>query len=223
MHDVAGQRTGDFHDSSSEQFSCRHTTLSDEPFPGDYDVMQAQETDVLYKNECFAVCIPSFKTSTFRQPVIMPDDMKKLSDFKPLRQVTLPGLGDLECSGLIVLVGPNSSGKSQLLQDIYGRISGTPRPLVVASDIQIEKPPLDPFLRCLEDEGYFITFEDESGTKHMRPLTMYLGTGQALGQIQPHQAQNWYGSFRTRDPAVRSSAERVSEPFRSPVGYCALP
>jgi hypothetical protein len=134
--------------------------------------------------------------------------MKKLSDFKPLRQVTLPGLGDLECSGLIVLVGPNSSGKSQLLQDIYGRISGAPRRLVVASDVKIEKPPLDPFLRCLEDEGYFTTFEDESGVKHLRPLTMYLGTGQALGQIQPQQAQNWYGSFAPETPQF---ARRQSE------------
>ena len=130
----------------------------------------------------------------------MPDDMKRLSDFKPLRRVTLPGLGDLECSGLVVLVGPNSSGKSQLLQDIYRRLSGEPRQLVVASDVQIEKPPLDPFLRCLEEEGYFSTIEDEAGAKHMRPLTMYLGTGQPLGQIQPQQAQQWYGSFAPEAP-----------------------
>lgn len=136
------------------------------------------------------------------------DDMKQLSDFKPLRRVLLPGLGDLACSGLVVLVGPNSSGKSQLLQDIYKRISGEPRQLVVASDVQIEKPPLDPFLRCLEDEGYFSTFEDESGTKQMRPLTMYLGTGQPLGQIQPNQAQQWYGSFapEAKDFPRRTSA-----------------
>jgi hypothetical protein len=117
----------------------------------------------------------------------MPDNMLRLSDFKPLRRVTLPGLGDLECSGLVVLVGPNSSGKSQLLQDVYRRLAGEPRQLVVASDLQIEKPPLDPFLRCLEEEGYFSTVVDEAGVKHMRPLTMYLGTGQPLGQIQPQQ------------------------------------
>lgn len=137
----------------------------------------------------------------------MPDEMKRLSDFKPLRRVTLPGLGTLECSGLIIVVGPNSSGKSQLLQDVYRRISGEPRDLVVASDIQIEKPPLDPFLRCLEEEGYFTTIEDGSGAKQMRPLTMYLGTGQALGQIQPQQAQQWYGNFAPDTPqfARRSS------------------
>ena len=137
-----------------------------------------------------------------------PDEMKRLSDFKPLRQVRLPGLGDLECSGLIVVVGPNSSGKSQLLQDIYRRICGEPRQLVVASDVHIEKPPLEPFLRCLEDEGYFSTIEDDSGTKHMRPLTMYLGTGQPLNQIQPQQAQQWYGSFSPEAPQFpRRSSE----------------
>src|SRR5687768_9648224 len=104
--------------------------------------------------------------------------MKRLSDFKPLRRVLLPGLGDLACSGLVVLVGPNSSGKSQLLQDIYRRLVGEPRQLVVATEMQVEKPPLEPFLRCLEDEGYFTTTEDESGKKQFRPLTMFLGTGQ---------------------------------------------
>lgn len=126
--------------------------------------------------------------------------MKQLSDFKPLRRVPLPGLGDLACSGLVLLVGPNSSGKSQLLQDVYRRLSGQPRQLVVASAVEIEKPPLDPFLRCLEEEGYFSTFEDEAGNKHMRPLTMYLGTGQALGQLQPQQAQQWYGKFAPEEP-----------------------
>jgi hypothetical protein len=121
--------------------------------------------------------------------------MKKLSDFKPLRRVSLPGLGDLTCSGLIVFVGPNSSGKSQLLQDIYKRLSGEPRELVVADDIQIAKPPFEPFLRCLEDEGYFTTFEDAAGIKQMRPNTMYSGTGQAVSQLQPQQAQQWYGTF----------------------------
>ncbi|MGB8599654.1 MAG: AAA family ATPase [Burkholderiales bacterium] len=126
--------------------------------------------------------------------------MKRLSDFKPLRRVTLPGLGDLKCSGLIILVGPNSSGKSQLLQDIHKRISGEPRDLVVASDIQIEKPPLEPFLRCLEEEGYFSTFEDDAGGKHMRPQTMYLGTGQPLTQIQPQQAHQWHSTFTPDEP-----------------------
>ena len=125
-----------------------------------------------------------------------PTGKQKLSDFKPLSRVSLPGLGDLALSGLTVLVGPNSSGKSQLLQDMYRRISGEPRKLVVADNIQISKPAtLEPFLRCLEDEGYFTTFEDAAGIMQMRPTTMYSGTGQAVSQLQPQQAQQWYGNF----------------------------
>lgn len=117
----------------------------------------------------------------------------------------MPDLGDLDCSGLVVLVGPNSSGKSQLLQDIYHRVAGMPRALVVAETIEIDKPDLAPFLRVLESEGYFETVEDESGNKLLRPKTMYLGSGQPLQQIQPHQAEQMYGGFfpETSQPARR--------------------
>ena len=74
--------------------------------------------------------------------------MEKLSDFKPLGKVLLPGLGELNTAGLIVIVGPNSSGKSQFLQDIYRRLAGEPRKLVVAQEIHIEKPQYDPFIEC---------------------------------------------------------------------------
>jgi OLD-like protein/putative AbiEii toxin of type IV toxin-antitoxin system len=134
--------------------------------------------------------------------------MKQLFDFKPLGRVTLPGLGDLHCSGLIVLVGPNSSGKSQLLQDVYRRLAGEPRQLVVAEEVRIEKPPYDPFMKCLEDEGYLSATEDDAGTRELRPLTMYLGMGQAVGKIQPNQAQQWYGAFA---PESTNSVQRKSE------------
>ncbi len=65
--------------------------------------------------------------------------MEKLSDFKPLGHVSLPGVGDLRCSGLVLVVGPNSSGKSQFLKDIFLRISGEPRALVVASDVRVNR------------------------------------------------------------------------------------
>ena len=54
---------------------------------------------------------------------------------------------------------------------------------------------LGPFLQALETDGYFKTVEDEAGTKQLRPLTMYLGSGQALAQIQPQQAEQMYGRF----------------------------
>lgn len=130
----------------------------------------------------------------------MPLDMQRLTDFKPLKRLALPDLGELDCSGLLLVVGPNSSGKSQLLQDVYRRLCGEPRKLVVAEDVRVEKPPFEPFLRCLEDEGYFVALEDESGNKTLRPRTMFLGTGQAVGEIPSQQARNWYGAFTPDDP-----------------------
>lgn len=81
--------------------------------------------------------------------------MDKLTDFKPLERVTIPGVGDLNCAGLTLIVGPNSSGKSQLLRDIFHRLSGDARELVVAENIEIKKPEFEPFIKCLESEGLF--------------------------------------------------------------------
>lgn len=66
--------------------------------------------------------------------------MDQLSDFKPLAKVTLPNIGDIPCSGLTLIVGPNSSGKSQFLRDLYSRLCGEPRELVVALAVGINKP-----------------------------------------------------------------------------------
>jgi AAA domain, putative AbiEii toxin, Type IV TA system len=133
----------------------------------------------------------------------------QLSDFKPLERVVLPDVGDLRCSGLIMVVGPNSSGKSQLLQDIHQRLCGEPRALVVASGLEIRKPPeYGPFAKWLEELGYFETITDENGNPQWRPLTTYLGSGQPINQIQPSQAQTWYSAY---SPTTDASARRRSE------------
>lgn len=144
----------------------------------------------------------------YPSPLYSTRTMNRLSDFKPLGRVLLPELGDLRCSGLVVIVGPNSSGKSQLLQDLYRRLIGEPRQLVVAQEVRVEKPPYEPFMQCLEREGYFGTFEDEAGNKQLRPRTMFLGSGQAAQQINPQQAQQWHGSF---SPETHMSPRRQSE------------
>jgi hypothetical protein len=121
--------------------------------------------------------------------------LERLSEFRPLERVTLPDLGDLECSGLVLVVGPNSSGKSQFLHDVFHTLSGDARELVVASEVFLNKPEYDPFVRCLETEGYLKTVFDDNGRPQLRPLTTYLGTGQAAGQIDSNQGQGWHDSF----------------------------
>lgn len=134
--------------------------------------------------------------------------MKKLTDFKPLESVVLPVLGKLDATGLVLIVGPNSSGKTQLLHDLHLRISGEPRTLVVAEEIKIRKPEYEPFVECLRNEGYVTTFLDDAGTSQIRAQAPYLGTGQGAAQIQSNQAKTWYQSFAPSDsPTPRRRTE----------------
>jgi hypothetical protein len=59
----------------------------------------------------------------------------------PIRSVDLPGVPDVKLQGLIVIVGPNSSGKTQLLHDLNEVVVGRPRELVVASGVSFNPPP----------------------------------------------------------------------------------
>ena len=130
-------------------------------------------------------------------------------EFNPLERVTLPDMGDLKCSGLVLVVGPNSSGKSQFLQDMYLRLCGEPRALVVAELINIGKPPdYNAFMKLLETDGYFETIIDDNGNSQWKPLTTYIGSGQPVGQIQLSQVQSWHNSYM---PALEPQVKRRSE------------
>ncbi len=139
--------------------------------------------------------------------------MKKLSDFKPLERVVLPKLGELDCSGLILVVGPNSSGKTQFLRDILGRIKGDLRELVVAQEIKLRNTQYEPFLVCLENEGYVDRFVDASGAKQIRPRTTYVGSGEPAQLISSSQAEVWYQSY-----ADANSTPASQQPWLN--GFC---
>jgi hypothetical protein len=125
--------------------------------------------------------------------------MERLTDFKPLERVVLPELGDLDCTGLILVVGPNSSGKSQFIKDLYHRVSGEFRQLVVAKQVDVRKPEYEPFLDCLKREGYIKNVIDQNGIEQIRPMISYAGTMQGANQIPVTQAQIWYQSFVSPD------------------------
>ncbi|MFO0705578.1 MAG: AAA family ATPase [Nitrospira sp.] len=134
--------------------------------------------------------------------------MQKLSDFKPLKRVVLPDLGELDCSGLVAVVGPNSSVraigyfKMSIASFVASRAWSSPKTSA------LRNRHLNHFLKCLEDEGYVYALEDESGNKRLRPRTMFLGTGQAVSEVPSHQAQSWYGAYSPDDP---NSFRRQSE------------
>jgi hypothetical protein len=141
--------------------------------------------------------------------------MDRLSDFKPLAKVSLPDVGNIPCSGLTLVVGPNSSGKSQFLRDLYQRLCGEERALVVASDVQLNKPSdYKSFINMLESEGLFETFVDQNNRSVLRPRTTYAGTGQPVQALQTNEAEGLYNSY---DP-VAWTRQRGLQPFLNQFG-----
>lgn len=124
--------------------------------------------------------------------------MEKLTDFKPIQKLCLRNLGQLSCAGLIVIVGPNSSGKSQLLRDISQKISGEPRELVVAEELELAKLDYRLFLKCLQAEGYIHSFWDDNDREQYMPMTTAIGTGQGAQNVGTEQLEQW----RTRSESA---------------------
>jgi len=131
--------------------------------------------------------------------------MEKLSDFKPLKSVVLPGMGELYCAGLTVIVGPNSSGKTQLLRDIKEKLAGEARDLVVATELEVEVPELEPFIKCLKAEGYISSIFDDNDREQYVPSTPFLGMGQPAQNIQPNQATQWHSSVTQQSKRKRKN------------------
>ena len=122
--------------------------------------------------------------------------MERISDFKPLAKVVLPDVGEIPCAELTLVVGPNSSGKTQFLADLYSRLCGEPRDVVVASDVQLNKPEYARFMELLETEGYIrTTIDPGNNQRQIVPRTTYVGTGNAFQPLTHDQAQSWYHAY----------------------------
>ncbi len=134
--------------------------------------------------------------------------MEKLTDFKPIKRLELPGLGEIICTGLTVIVGPNSSGKSQLLRDIKETISGEARKLTVAINLEIDTPDHQSFMKCLKDEGYIYSIWDDNDQEQFISRTAYLGTGQGAPNVSFPQVEQW-----KNQSASATSRNRKNEYF----------
>src|SRR6266581_1873813 len=66
--------------------------------------------------------------------------MTALADYNPILTVALPGTELNKPKGLVVVVGPNSSGKTLFLRDIEGAVVGIGQRPIVCSGIRLEKP-----------------------------------------------------------------------------------
>ncbi|PYJ83107.1 MAG: hypothetical protein DME22_16600, partial [Verrucomicrobia bacterium] len=99
----------------------------------------------------------------------------------PIVSVTIPGVGEVPAGGLVVVVGPNSSGKTQLLRDINACVTGQARELVVCENTHVRKPKsFETFVQCLIDQGV-IKKTQTSGVEILSAAVQQSGAGIGVG------------------------------------------
>jgi len=112
----------------------------------------------------------------------------------PVRAIDLPGVPDLELRGLIVVVGPNSSGKTQLLHDIDEAVCGRSHRLVVASAVAFrEPPPFDEYLEFLVERGTI----RKSKENEFQKQSLQYGADAGGGSFRKSRIESDYQQFKT--------------------------
>jgi energy-coupling factor transporter ATP-binding protein EcfA2 len=147
--------------------------------------------------------------------------MPKLLDFNPLKSIAVPNVGRIEPKGLVLVIGPNSAGKTQLLRDIQGLVLGQARKLVVCDDVEISRPPsLDPLLDVLFAENHIRRRVDENNNVYIEPRIPTLGgtsrTGPCLRTRLGTTSQLRAGAGRPTATATRTSSSNTSGGRSSP-------
>lgn len=113
----------------------------------------------------------------------------------PVRSISLPGLDDpIDLSGLIVVVGPNSSGKSQLLHDLDSAVLGKKRNLVVLSAVSFrELPDFESYLQILVDKRAIVEQDDRIYKIH----AFQYGSGQGGGNFNKESGKMYHSKYKT--------------------------
>lgn len=93
-----------------------------------------------------------------------------------LSSITIPPGIKIDPKGIVLILGPNSSGKTQLLKDIHAILTGQARDLVVCSDYQLVKPSnLDNLLDSLIGDGFLKKYRDAQGNEYIQQTAPHLG------------------------------------------------
>lgn len=115
-------------------------------------------------------------------------------DYNPIESISIHGVEALPARGLIVIVGPNSCGKTQMLYDISSCILGQRRDLVVCKSLKLRKPDnLDNFIENLEQEGYVESGVNEKGNGFIRKISPLFGKGGGGGNITKKEVSRFFG------------------------------
>jgi hypothetical protein len=140
--------------------------------------------------------------------------MDKLVDFNPLRSIAIPNVGKVQPRGLVVIIGPNSSGKTQTLRDIQSRLLGQPRKLVVCDEVEVQRPPdLNPLLDLLYDLRLIRKRTDQNNTVFIDSMMPHLGAATSSNwSLQENEVTSFFQQGATIGPGGQQT-DRFLEHF----------
>jgi ABC-type transport system involved in cytochrome c biogenesis ATPase subunit len=119
--------------------------------------------------------------------------MPTLLEFNPLKSIAIPNVGRVVPKGLVLVIGPNSAGKTQLLRDINGRMLGDARSLVVCEDIEISRPAsLDSLLEVLYAENHIRRRVDANNSVFIDTRIPAFGGSQSNWSLYDHQVKSFF-------------------------------
>lgn len=111
----------------------------------------------------------------------------------PISSIGLPGTEDVKLVGLIVVVGPNSSGKTQLLHDLNETVCGRRRDFVVASAVTLAPPiSFSDYIDLMLSRG---TVKVLASGEYQKRSLQY-GTDEGSGSFQKKVIENQYNQLR---------------------------
>ncbi len=123
------------------------------------------------------------------------EQMRKLFEFNPLRSIAVPKVGRVVPKGLVLVIGPNSAGKTQLLRDIHGRMLGSSRSLVVCDEIEISRPTtLEPLLEALYAENHIRRRVDDNNNIYIDTRIPEFGGSGSNWSLPNHQVENFFSN-----------------------------
>src|ERR1041385_4031504 len=128
--------------------------------------------------------------------------MANLVEFNPLKSIAVPNIPRMvQPRGLVVVIGPNSSGKTQMLKDIQGRVLGQPRKLVVCDEVELQHPSdYDQLVDVLCEGGYIRKRTDPNNNVYIDTLMPLLGGAQPNWSVHEPHIRNYYQNAITASP-----------------------
>jgi ABC-type phosphate/phosphonate transport system ATPase subunit len=136
--------------------------------------------------------------------------------FNPLKSFALKNVGHVQPSGLIVVVGPNSSGKTQMLKDIQARVLGQARKPFACEYIELNNNEnFDDLFDYLLESGYIKEKFDLHNQRMIEARQPALGFASTVGDwtVPINHLKSWHDQYNTESRADPSKTIKLLEHF----------